>query len=343
MEIFELQNREEEKAWDEYILRSDQSTFYHQIGWKNVIEKTYKHKPVYLIAKEGSGIIGVLPLFLMKSMIFGKKLVSVPFAPYGGVCADNESVKSGLIEAAKRITKKLSVDYLEIRTVSGDGTPGLASSVLYVTSILRLDADSEVLWTNFPKRVRGSIRKAIKSNLKFDMNTTNIRDFYDVHSRNMRVLGSPVHSYNFFINLIREFGDSVNITYAKTDGRVVSSIFILFYKNTLTAYIGGTLEGYRIYNPFYLQFWELIKYGCERGFYFCDFGRSLSVSGGFDFKKRWGAETKELNYQYYLNRIKEVPNYSKVNPSRQKFAKIWAKMPISVVNEFGPILRRNIP
>jgi hypothetical protein len=106
LEIPELQ-KEEEKAWDSYIHSSSTSTFYHQIGRKNVVEKTYKHKPVYLIAKEEGEIKGILPLFLMKSMLFGKKLVSVPFAPYGGVCADNRTVEKALIEEAKRITKDI--------------------------------------------------------------------------------------------------------------------------------------------------------------------------------------------------------------------------------------------
>jgi len=68
MEFTELRNREDEKAWDSYVLKSSTTTFYHQIGWKNVVEKTYKHKPIYLIAKEEGEINGVLPLFLMKSM-----------------------------------------------------------------------------------------------------------------------------------------------------------------------------------------------------------------------------------------------------------------------------------
>jgi serine/alanine adding enzyme len=109
MEITELQ-KEDEKAWDSYIYNSNISTFYHQIGWKSVVEKTYKHKPIYLIAKEDGEIRGVLPLFLMKSMIFGKKLVSVPFAPYGGACADNGIIEKALIEEAKRITEECSVD-----------------------------------------------------------------------------------------------------------------------------------------------------------------------------------------------------------------------------------------
>jgi len=74
-----------------------------------VVEKAYNHKPLYLIAKENGEIKGVLPLFLMKSIIFEKKLVSVPFAPYGGVCADSETVKNALIEKAKRIISELDM------------------------------------------------------------------------------------------------------------------------------------------------------------------------------------------------------------------------------------------
>ncbi|MEA2075232.1 MAG: hypothetical protein U9O85_05815 [Euryarchaeota archaeon] len=46
------------------------------------------------LAKENGEIKGVLPLFLMKSMLFGKKLVSVPFAPYGGVCLKSKRISN---------------------------------------------------------------------------------------------------------------------------------------------------------------------------------------------------------------------------------------------------------
>jgi hypothetical protein len=101
LEIYKLQ-KEEEKAWDSYVHKSNNSTFYHQIGGKNVVEKTYKHK-LFFGAKEEGEIKGILPMFLRRSVIFGKKLVSVPFAPYGGVCADSKLIEKALIEEAKRI------------------------------------------------------------------------------------------------------------------------------------------------------------------------------------------------------------------------------------------------
>jgi hypothetical protein len=75
---------------------------FKSLMWRNVVEKTYKHKPIYLIAKEEREVKGVLPLFLMRSLVFGNKLVSVPFALYGGVCADNETAERALVGEAKR-------------------------------------------------------------------------------------------------------------------------------------------------------------------------------------------------------------------------------------------------
>ncbi|KAF5427993.1 hypothetical protein C5S39_12360 [Candidatus Methanophagaceae archaeon] len=53
----------------------------------------------------------------MKSMLFGKKLFPVPFAPYGGVCAGNKIVEEALIEEAKRITEECSDDKIAIMRI----------------------------------------------------------------------------------------------------------------------------------------------------------------------------------------------------------------------------------
>jgi hypothetical protein len=57
----------DEKKWDEFVMKSDDTTFCHQIGWKKVVEETYRHKPYYLFAESDVGdVVGVLPMFLIK-------------------------------------------------------------------------------------------------------------------------------------------------------------------------------------------------------------------------------------------------------------------------------------
>ncbi len=59
----------------------------------------YGHKPRYLVAKgDDGGIARVLPMFLLESRVFGRKLVSVPFAPYGVVCVDDAGPRRALVD-----------------------------------------------------------------------------------------------------------------------------------------------------------------------------------------------------------------------------------------------------
>ena len=52
MEIQPL-TRNGEGDWDDYITRSPKATFFHQLGWKRVVERTYGLEPAYLTAAEG--------------------------------------------------------------------------------------------------------------------------------------------------------------------------------------------------------------------------------------------------------------------------------------------------
>jgi len=58
---------------------------------------------------------GVLPLFKIKSLLFGSSMVSLPFAPYGGILADNEDVEEALFQRAAGLTKEKDLHYMEIR------------------------------------------------------------------------------------------------------------------------------------------------------------------------------------------------------------------------------------
>jgi hypothetical protein len=67
--------------WDAFVYRCPDATFFHRIGWKDVIEECFGHRTHYLVAERGDQIVGVLPLAEVKSFFFGHALVSLPFAP----------------------------------------------------------------------------------------------------------------------------------------------------------------------------------------------------------------------------------------------------------------------
>src|SRR5215472_10024520 len=69
-----------EDRWDAFVTRSKSGTFFHQSGWKTVVERVLGRECVYLAAYRGSDIAGVLPISRVRSRIFGDCLVSMPLA-----------------------------------------------------------------------------------------------------------------------------------------------------------------------------------------------------------------------------------------------------------------------
>ena len=162
-----------------------------------------------------------------------------------------------------------------------------------------------------------------------------------MYAKNLRDLGTPVHSTNFFKNILVEFPQS-EVMIAKYKGIVIAGMLLLRFKNIIISGWAGSLRNYLKLCPNNLLYWNAIKAGCETGFHYFDFGRSIPQSGTFRFKKAWGGEPKQLYYQYYL-KMSRIPDTSQSNSKRKIFANIWRCLPISVVNTLGPKLRKNFP
>jgi lipid II:glycine glycyltransferase (peptidoglycan interpeptide bridge formation enzyme) len=205
---------------------------------------------------------------------------------------------------------------------------------------LELNKDPDVVWRNkFNNKVRNAIRKSYKSNLEFV--DCNLKEFYRIYTKNMKHLGTPSHSYSFFENLIKEFPRKALSSGVIHDGTTIASTFLLSFKDTLVSGWAASDKEYSMLNPNNFLYWEVIKFACNNGYRYFDFGRSLLNSGTFRFKKPWGGENVKLYYRYYAR--KKIPDTTQTNPKRQKFAKIWSKMPLVLTNIVGPPLRKTVP
>src|SRR5687768_1736282 len=73
--------------WDAFVEQHPDATGDHLWHWRRVIETVFGHESVYLGARRGDQLVGVLPLVLFRSRLFGRFAVSMPFLNYGGVLA----------------------------------------------------------------------------------------------------------------------------------------------------------------------------------------------------------------------------------------------------------------
>jgi len=332
-----------EKDWDDYVLKHEGGTFFHQIGWKKAIERAYGLKSYYLLAKDGDKIIGVLPLFAVKHIAHGRCLVSLPFGPYGGVCADNDKVKRALINAAAEITRTEKARYLELRQWN-NSVSDLPLNNHYVTLILQLEEDSEKLWKNFKSEIRNRVRKAIKSGLEFHIgDREDLKDFYAVYLENMRDLGTPAHSFAFIQAVMDEFPSQIKIFLVRHAEKTIGGMFVILFKSAAINMWASSLKSYLQYSPNNLLYWGVIKFASENGYKYFDFGRSAWNSGTFIFKQRWGAQPKQLYYQYFLNKVNSIPDSAGSDKGQGLMVGLWKKLPLSVTKRLGPVIRKNIP
>lgn len=331
--------------WDEFVLKHESSGPYHLFAWKEAVEVAYHHKPYYLIAEDRKGSIqGVLPLFLVKAPFLKGVLVSLPFCDYGGALTFKPDMKKTLVGYAHGLADSLKVG-LDIRCKGQDHDVTSAGSLRASTHksrmVLALPGSSERLWDQFKSKLRSQIRRPIKEGLEARLGTDAfIDDFYHVIRRNMRDLGSPVHSHAWFASIVEAFGDKVRICVVYKDGSPIGSGMILCSRETVTIPWASTISKYNKLSPNMLLYWELLKFASDNGYRFFDFGRSTPGEGTYRFKEQWGAEPFPL-YWYGANVARGDMDAS---PGRLRLytEKLWARIPQALTDTVGPLVRRFI-
>lgn len=329
------------KEWDCFVENHPEGSFFHLTGWKKVIQNIYRFKPHYISYKDPQGVTqGILPLFEI-NQITGKKLVSVPFSTEGGILYNTEKAKKELIEKAKSIVEEKDLDYLELRQEKDIGTD-LKSKDYYVHMKIKLESDPKLIWKNANKKLRNAIRKARKLKLASDIGKKYLPEFYDVFSSQMKELGTPVDKKLFFKEIIKQFPNNIDIIVSKLDSKVISSYFIIKYKNRYKLEWGASYKKYFGYNASHLTFWRTIEEACKQKYEIIDFGRSIAGEGTYHFKKKFGAEPHQMHYKYYI-RKGDMPDIRKDNWKRKVFASCWKNLPLSLANKIGPKIRKNFP
>jgi FemAB-related protein (PEP-CTERM system-associated) len=333
-----------ENSWDSYVRGHSQGTVFHLAAWQRLIRNSFGHKPKHIVAQDQDGkIIGMLPLFLVRSRIFGRMLISTPQAAYGGILADSDPVADRILEQARRIAKENAVQFLELRSYRNSlKDSNLTPKDLYVTFRQELQTDSEKNMLAIPRKTRAEIREGIRNGLEFKIDGTDVNAFYQVYARSVHDLGTPVFSKRLFANGLREFGSDCRIFSVHWQGKIVAAVWTLFYKDEVIPYYGGSIREYNRLAVNNFMYWMLIQYGCEHGYKIFDFGRSKKGTGSFDFKKRWGMTMEDLPYQYHLESQKSMPDTSPLNPKFSLSIRLWRKLPLPIANTLGPIISKHL-
>lgn len=326
--------------WDAFVKATPAGTFFHLSGWRDVIGAAFSHASHYLYAERDGVVGGVLPLFHMKSRLFGNALISTPFCSYGGPVAANEVAHDALVDAASELATDLDVDYLEMRNLASNGR-GWPRKDLYATFRVPIEADPDANFKAIPGKRRNMVRRGMRAGLCRNLDD-DIGRHYDIYARMVRNLGTPVFSKRYFELLKERFGDDCEILSVTVDGQPVSSMMSFYFREEMLVYYGGGTRAARNLGSNDFLYWQLIERACERGVRLIDFGRSKRGTGAYNFKVYWGWEPQPLHYEYQLINAEAVPNVSPANPKYRRLVNAWKRLPVPVTRVLGPILSRNL-
>jgi FemAB-related protein (PEP-CTERM system-associated) len=316
----------------------------HLLPWTVILREGLGHQSYLLSANDGSRLVGYLPLSLVSSRLFGRFLVGLPYLNSGGVVAESEEAATSLIDCAVRLADELDVRYLELRHERRYEHVALAHEVSSKVHMrLRLPDTADGLWSQLKAKVRNQVRKGREHNLAVHWGGAELLPaFYDVFSRNMRDLGTPVYGRSLFRAMIRHLPKQAEFCVVRVGESPIAAALLIHGRGVTEVPSASSLRQYSSMNANMLMYWHLLERAIDRGQHAFDFGRSTIDSNTFRFKKQWGAEPHPAVWQYYVRRG-TVGDMRPESSRYRHFIRVWQRLPVGLTRLVGPAIVRGIP
>ncbi len=291
-----------------------------------------------------SRLVGLLPLAYVRSLLFGRFLVGLPYLNVGGVLADSNEVAQALVEEAAQLADRLNVRYLELRHETPVEHPRLTERLTSKVHMrLALPSTADELWKRFDPKVRNQVRKAERMELTVHWGRLELlRDFYRVFAHNMRDLGTPVFPRRLFQAILEEFPNQAELCVVRMGDKAVAGALLVHGPGMTEVPSASSLRKYNYTCANMIMYWHLLSRAIQRGQPCFDFGRSTINSPTYRFKKQWGAQPAEAVWQYYLRR----GSIGQMRPESGRFSlaiRLWRRLPVWLSRLLGPWIVRGIP
>ncbi|MFQ5429408.1 MAG: GNAT family N-acetyltransferase, partial [Phycisphaerae bacterium] len=297
-----------------------------------------------LMACRGDRVVGVLPLFEIRSFLAGRLLVSVPYATYGGVLAEDDDAAAALFQEAKSLGARIQARSIELRSRKA-AFDELDIRRTHATFERRLPADPERVIDLFPRKARAAARRASE---RYDLRVTfgdeQLPELWRLYARSMRRLASPNYPYRFFESLAQAMPDGHVAQVVRWEGRPVAGLLTLLYRETAMPYFIGLDERVDVYGLSHYLYRQSMRWAVEHGYRIYDFGRTrVDNAGPFAFKKHCGFEPTMLEYQVYVPPGRSAPDLSPASPRWTAARRLWRRLPLPITRPLGGWLARSIP
>lgn len=315
--------------------------------WLAVLQDGLGHTPYALEFVRDERTCGVLPLALVRSILFGRFLVGLPYLNSGGVVADDDEAASALVDRAVALADRLDVRHLELRHEQTIEHPSLTHRLTHKVHMrLPLPETTGKLWDGLPSKVRNQVRKGQKLGLEVTWGVEDLMtEFYEVFSHNMRDLGTPTYGRRFFDAVLRHFGGPerrAELCVVRAGGEAAAAGLLVHGCGVSEILSASSLRRHNPTNANMLLYWNLLERSVARGQGSFDFGRSTRDGSHYRFKKQWGAIEESAVWQYHV-RSGDPTDLRPESGKYRLMIQVWRRLPVGWTRVVGPPIVRGIP
>ncbi len=339
----------ERGLWDAFVQAAPHGLPQHLSGWQDVLANTYGYDTCYLVAwheanGHGPTIAGVMPLFLVKSPIFGRTAMTMP----GGLCAEDESAATALLEQARAVAHRAHAKRLVLHDTRQAWPGEWTTTCDHENWLVDLRPGHEAVWQRLDRNIRRQVRMAKRNGLTHvvDRSGAKIGEFYQVLSRFTHQVGTPVFGCRFLENTVAAFPGGFNIVMVYHENQPIGGYFQLEMAQAHYGVWGATLHEYLELRPVYLAYWEIIADTMAQGRDWLDMGRSPAGSSISKYKGQWAQHAIPVYQQVMGLRAGAATSVAHQASSDARFRSVrqlWPRLPFAVAQFLGPRLRRYVP
>jgi hypothetical protein len=280
------------KEWEDFVEVTPGGTFYHNLKWKEVIQRSFNHSPLYLaVMGTGGRLLGICPGFIL-NVVHLNAYCSMPYSDYGGPVISSHFTKQAsraLLSFLQSFCLDKGIAYSKICLMDNDLARCFESSASSVDSdggVIEIDLEAtppDFIWNKlFSASTRRRIRLVERGGFQAQEARTksDLRDFYFLYYKNMKYIGGSPHNYEFMNNLWEIlYPENLRIWIVGNRRRIGGITVFTSGRGSYWAYAGIDREYAGKYSIIPYLLWKEITKAKEEGRRYLSLGSTSSDPG----------------------------------------------------------------
>ncbi|MGY6551982.1 MAG: GNAT family N-acetyltransferase [Erythrobacter sp.] len=248
------------------FLQEQSASLFHSPHWLAAVEAGTGQRANGFITRQMGAITGWLPLTEVRSVLFGKALVSSGFGVGGGICAAHPDAAAALANAASRFAVDRGFASIELR--GGPIPHGWHHWNDRHCGFERALCESdEAQLLAIPRKARAEVRKGLASDLQVTTGRarSDLAAHFVCYSASVHNLGTPVFPRKLFAAMLEAFPESSDILTVWRGDQPLASVLSFYHNGAVMPMWGGGPLAARAARANELMYYELMLHARRRG------------------------------------------------------------------------------